>query len=158
MSSRLQEVRVKPTCTTFVVFVLALSAASVRAQGLGVRAGASADPNQFYAGVHYESEDLVDRLRFRPNVEVGVGDNLTLVAMNIEFTYRLPVPVIPMWQFYVGGGPALNIYRFSNDTDPEGGFNVLAGISHHTGLFTEVKVGALKSPGFKLGVGYTFHR
>jgi hypothetical protein len=150
--------RVKLTVTTIAVFWLALSAASVRAQGLGVRAGASRDPNQFYAGVHYEAAEVVDRLRFRPNVEVGLGDNLTLVAMNIEFTYRLRVPVIPMWQFYVGGGPALNILRFTNNTDPEGGFNVLAGLSHRTGLFTEVKFGALKSPSFKLGVGYTFHR
>lgn len=147
----------KPTLTTTIVFVLILSAASARAQGLGVRAGASANPDQFYVGGHYETVELADRLRFRPNVEVGIGDNLTLVAINVEFVYRLPVPVIPMWQFYVGGGPALNIYRFTNDTDPEGGFNVLAGIEHRNGLFTEAKFGALKSARFKLCVGYTFH-
>jgi hypothetical protein len=56
----------------------------------------------------------------------------------------------------VGGGPALNIFRFSNDTRPEGGFNGLIGLAHANGLFAEVKVGALKSPDFKLGVGYTF--
>jgi hypothetical protein len=149
--------RVKPTLMTTAVFVLILSAASVRAQGLGVRAGASANPDQFYAGGHYETGELVERLRFRPNVEVGVGDDVTLVALNIEFVYQLPVPVIPNWQFYVGGGPALNIYRFPNDTEPEGGFNVLAGIEHRSGLFTEAKFGALKSARFKLCVGYTFH-
>jgi len=139
------------------VLFLLLSAASARAQGFGVRAGASVDPDQFYAGVHYETHDLVDRLRFRPNVEVGIGNDLTLVALNIEFTYRLPKPIVPNWQFYVGGGPALNLYHFRNDTDPEGGFTGLAGLSHRSGLFTEVKLGALRSPTFKIGVGYTFH-
>jgi len=136
---------------------LLLVSASARAQTFGVRAGASADPNQFYAGAHYETEDLADRLRFRPNVEIGVGDDRTLIAFNIEFTYRLSVRPVPMWQFYVGGGPALNIYHATDNTHPEGGFSALAGLSHGP-LFTEVKLGALKSPSFKIGVGYSFGR
>ena len=142
---------------------LTLFAAPARAQGVGVRVGASADPDQFYAGVHFETRELAESLRFRPNVEVGVGDDRTLVALNIEFIYRLPpaAPRLPralsMWHLYVGGGPALNIFRFSNDTRPEGGFNALIGLAHANGLFAEAKVGALKSPDFKFGVGYTFH-
>jgi len=138
-------------------------AAPARAQGLGVRAGASADPDQFYAGVHFETSQLAERLRFRPNVEAGVGDDLTLVALNFEFTYRLlpAAPRLPrplsMWHLYVGGGPALNIFRFRNDTRLEGGFNGLIGLAHSGGLFAEAKLGALKSPSFKFGVGYTFH-
>src|ERR1700704_794489 len=100
---------------------LTVFAAPARAQGMVVRAGASTDPDQFYAGVHVETGDLAERLRFRPNVEVGVGDNVMLVALNLEFIYRLPpaVPRLPRalstWHLYVGGGPALNIFRFSND-------------------------------------------
>src|SRR5258705_378497 len=75
----------------FVVALLGIGAAPASAQGIGVRAGASGDPDQFYAGFHYESEELVDRLRFRPNIELGVGDNVTLVALNIEFAYRFPL-------------------------------------------------------------------
>src|SRR2546427_10132929 len=68
-------------------------AAPARAQGLGVRAGASADPDQFYAGVHFETSQLAERLRFRPNVEAGGGEDLTLVALHFQFTYRfLPAP------------------------------------------------------------------
>ena len=142
--------------------VLMVFAASARAQGVGVRAGASADPEQFYAGVHFESGELVEHLRFRPNVEVGVGDNVTLVALNFEFTYRLmpTAPRLPrglsMWHLYVGGGPALNIFKFRSDTRSEGGFNGLIGLAHAKGLFAEAKLGALKSPSFKFGVGYTF--
>jgi hypothetical protein len=142
---------------------LVVFAAPARAQGVGVRAGASADPDQFYGGVHFETGELAERLRFRPNVEVGVGDNVTLVALNFEFTYRLPpgAPRLPralsMWHLYVGAGPALNIFRFPNDTRPEGGFNGLIGLAHANGLFAEAKLGALNSPSFKFGVGYTFH-
>ena len=142
---------------------LAVFAGPAQAQGVGVRAGASADPDQFYAGGHFETGELAERLRFRPNVEVGVGDNVTLVALNFEFTYRLPpnAPRLPralsMWHLYVGGGPALNIFRFPNDTRSEGGFNGLIGLAHSSGLFAEAKIGALKSPSFKFGVGYTFH-
>ena len=138
-------------------------AAAAQAQGVGVRAGASADPDQFYAGGHFETGELAERLRFRPNVEVGVGDNVTLVAVNFEFTYRLPptAPRLPralsMWHLYVGGGPALNIFKFRSDTRSEGGFNGLIGLAHANGLFAEAKLGALKSPSFKFGVGYTFH-
>lgn len=135
--------------------------ASARAQGMGVRAGASADPDQFYAGVHFETSELAEHLRFRPSVEVGVGDHVTLITLNFEFTYRLPPAALPqslsMWHLYVGGGPALNIFRFSNDTRSEGGFNGLIGLAHRRGLFAEAKVGALKSPSFKFAVGYTFH-
>jgi hypothetical protein len=147
--------------TIVVAVALMLFAASARAQGVGVRAGASADPDQFYAGVHFESSELVEHLRFRPNVEVGVGDGVTLVALNFEFTYRLPQAALPrslsLWHLYVGGGPALNIFRSSNDTRSEGGFNGLIGLAHRGGLFAEAKVGALKSPSFKFAVGYTFH-
>ena len=142
---------------------LTLFAVPARAQGLGGRVGASVDPDQFYAGVHYETTELAERLRFRPNVEVGVGDDLTLVALNFEFIYRLPpdAPRLPgslsMWHLYVGGGPALNIFRFTKDTQSEGGFNALIGLAHSSGLFAEAKIGALKSPSFKFGVGYTFH-
>ena len=78
-------------------------AGPARAQGVGGRVGASVDPDQLYFGAHFETTELADRLRFRPNVEVGVGDDLTLVALNFEFVYRLPpdAPRLPgslaMW-------------------------------------------------------------
>ena len=147
--------------TVVVAAAVVLFAASARAQGVGVRAGASADPDQFYGGVHFETRELVENLRFRPNVEIGVGDDVTLIAVNFEFSYRLPQNALPrsmsVWHLYVGGGPALNIFHYSNDTQSEGGFNGLVGLAHRNGLFAEAKFGALKSPDFKFAVGYTFH-
>ena len=124
------------------------------AQGPGVRAGASVDPDQFYVGGHYESRPLVERLHFKPNVEVGFGDDITAVGLNLEFVYKIPID--GPWNLYAGGGPALNIYSFNDDTSTDGGLNALFGVETSTGLFFEVKLGAIDSPDVKFGVGYTW--
>jgi len=129
--------------------------------GAGLRAGASLDPDQFYLGGHLEMGPLIERLWFRPNLEIGIGSNRTLVAFNGEFTYWFPLERNE-WSVYVGAGPALNLIRFDEDrignrgTEAEGGFNIFLGLGHSDGLFTELKVGALRSPELKFGVGYTF--
>ena len=98
------------------------------AQGLGVRAGASVDPDQFYFGGHAETAPLVDQLHFRPNLEIGLGNGVTVVAVNVEFTYEfLPSET---WNLYAGGGPALHIIDTEDATHSEGGFNLLFGIAH----------------------------
>ena len=135
-----------------VLFVSGVLAAPAAAQSVGVRAGASVDPDQFYFGGHVETEPLVDQLRFRPNVEIGIGDDVTLVAFNIEFAYTFAET--GDWRVFAGGGPALNIYHISDETDSEGGFNLLLGAAHQGGLFGEVKFGLGDSPYFKIGVGY----
>ena len=125
------------------------------AQG-GVRGGVSVDPDQFYVGAHYETGPLVDRLHFRPNLEAGFGDDLTLIALNFEFVYKFPTR--RAWNLYAGAGPAINIYSFDDidDSETEPGMNFLFGAEHARGLFFELKLGAIDSPELKFGVGYTF--
>lgn len=150
-------------CLAFLLsFVSLLLPKPASAQeGAGFRFGASVDPDQFYFGGHLGLGPLVEQLWFRPNVEVGIGNNRTLVGFNGEFTYWFPLARQP-WSVYVGAGPALNLIRFDadsprgGDTEAEGGFNILVGLAHRRGLFAEIKVGALHSPEFKLGIGYTF--
>ena len=122
----------------------------------GVRGGVSVDPDQFYVGAHYETDPLVDRLYFRPNLEAGFGDDLTLIALNFEFVYKFPSR--RAWTLYAGGGPAINIYSFDDvdNTETEPGLNFLFGAEHARGLFFELKLGAIDSPDLKFGVGYTF--
>jgi hypothetical protein len=120
----------------------------------GVRAGLSQNPDQAYIGGHLETAPLVDRLRFRPNVELGFGDDVTLVAFNLEFVY--PFPSQQAWHLYVGAGPAVNDYVFEQDSDVRGGFNLIIGGEHRGGLSVELKIGAIDSPNLKFGVGYTF--
>ena len=135
----------------FGVFAVAPAAAQTSA---GIRAGLSVNPDQFYFGGHVETPPLVDQLRFKPNVEVGVGNDVTVVALNIEFAYVFPSQ--RPWNVYAGGGPALVVTDTSNDTDSGGGFNLLVGAEHQSGLFMEVKVGVVDSPDLKIGVGYSF--
>lgn len=159
--------RARPARMAGLLLLAALGAPGLARPGLaqtgpGVRAGVSVDPDQFYFGGHYVTDPLADRLRFQPNIEVGLGDDITLVTVNVEFGYWIALK--RPWQVYMGGGPAINIYNFENgsprgrgdDSDVEGGFNILVGLKHRDGLFFELKVGALDSPGLKLGVGYTF--
>lgn len=144
---------------SFLLPALLAVAASAVAQP-GIRGGVSIDPDQAYFGAHYETDPLIDRLHFRPNVEVGVGDDLTHVGLNMEFVYKFP-PRRSGWILYVGGGPAVNFYSFDTPgggdrTNTEGGLNLIIGVEHSKGLMFEVKVGAFDSPDVKFGVGWTF--
>lgn len=125
----------------------------------GVRAGVSGGPTQFVFGGHVETRPIVERLTFKPNAEIGVGDNRTIVGLNIEFAYELPTKTEP-WSLYVGAGPALMIGHASiggvGSTETGGGFNFLFGVKHSSGLFFEMKGGVADSPDFKFLVGYTF--
>jgi hypothetical protein len=154
--------------TTVVKFLLAglavLAVLAVpewaSAQGAGIRGGVSIDPDQFYFGGHYETDALVDRLHFRPNIEAGLGNDLTLVGLNFEFVYKFPRR--NAWRIYAGGGPAINFYSFDRgpdrdrDSESEAGLNFLIGVQQTEGLFFEIKIGALDSPELKFGVGWSF--
>jgi hypothetical protein len=95
------------------------------------------------------------RLYLRPNIEVGFGDNVTVVAFNFEFVYRFASR--RPWHIYAGAGPAINLYNREGRDDTDAGFNILFGAENRQGLFFEFKVGASGSPDLKFGVGYAFH-
>jgi hypothetical protein len=72
--------------------VLFLVPGILRAQtGVGIRAGVTADPNQFHFGMHFVTKPLVRQLTFRPNLEVGIGSHVTTVVANLEFAYKIPL-------------------------------------------------------------------
>ena len=134
---------------------IAADRAEAQEVALGVQAGVSIDPDQFYFGGHIETSPLVDRLRFRPSVDIGLGDGGTLVAGNFDFTYTFPSR--QPWNLYVGGGPSINWYDSDNGgSGTDGGFNFIIGAKNRNRLFFEFKVGMEGSPDLKFGVGYTF--
>ena len=145
----------RPLLFATLVASLLLFATPANAQTFGVRAGASADPDQFFFGGHYETKPLMKNLTFRPNIEVGVGDDVTLVAFNIEFAYWIDLKNKP-WKVYLGGGPAAILSDKDDNTDFNGGFNLMVGAQHRGGLFGEFKVGLIDSPDVKFTVGYVF--
>jgi hypothetical protein len=145
-------------CFFFPLMLVLVHAAPVSAQDAGIRGGVAIDPDLVYFGGHFETSPLIDRLHFRPNLEVGIGDDLILTSINMEFVYKFPSR--SSWLLYAGGGPAINIYSYDtggdDDTDTEGGLNLLVGAENRGGLFFEFKIGVVESPDIKFGVGFTF--
>jgi hypothetical protein len=122
----------------------------------GVQAGMLLDPDQFFFGGHIETAPLIDRLRFRPGVDIGLGDDTTLVAGNFDFTYTFPNGRSG-WNLFAGGGPSINWYDYDDGgSNTDGGFNFLVGARQNSGLSFEFRVGMAGSPDLKFGVGYTF--
>lgn len=132
-----------------------LAARPAHAQGgFGLRAGVSVDPDQFFVGAHVDVGPLVNRLWFRPNLEVGFGDDVTLLALNAELAYWFPTR--SAWRAYAGGGPALNLYDSDFGSETEAGLNLVLGVAHRGGFFVEAKAGLFDSPELKLSFGYSF--
>jgi hypothetical protein len=140
---------------TFAMSLAPISATSAHAQvRAGVQGGVSIDPDQVYFGGHVRTAPLIDRLRFRPSVDIGLGENITMVALNFDFTYGFPAR--GPWSLYVGAGPSTNIMHVDNGSNTGAGFNFIVGAQQRGGLFFEAKIGAGDSANLKLGVGYTF--
>jgi hypothetical protein len=68
----------------------------------GLRAGAGDDPDQIVFGVQFDMGEFIQNLRFQPNVEVGVGDDATIVSLTAPVHYR--VPLEGELTVYGGGG------------------------------------------------------
>ena len=135
--------------------VVVIGAGTAAAQGPGVRGGVSDDPDQFYIGGHFETDELIDHLYLRPNLEVGFGDDVTTIAVNIEAVYKFALKNRRDTRFYAGGGPAIIVYDRDNGSDAKGGLNLLGGLEFGK-FFFEVKGGLVDSPSLKVGIGYTF--
>jgi len=133
-------------------------------RGWGPRLGLTMDPDQVHFGAHVDFGNLARHVRFQPNVEVGVGDDLTLVALNFEGAYRFSSRW-DSWTPYLGGGPGLNFVGNDNGglrggSHTDVGLNLLGGIDRglHDGsrFFIETKLGLVDAPDVKFTVGWTF--
>lgn len=139
----------------FAVLLSPLGAGTAHAQmRAGVQGGMSVDPDQVFFGAHLRTDPLIDRLRFRPAVDIGLGEDLTLIALNFDFTYAFPAR--GAWGVYVGAGPSVNFSKIDNGSNTGAGFNFIVGVQQRDGLFFEAKLGAGDAANLKLAVGYTF--
>lgn len=146
------------------------SESDVGFRGWGPRVGLSVDPDQIHFGAHVDFGNFARHVRFQPNAEVGFGDNVTLVALNIEAVYRFQSRW-DVWTPYVGGGPGLNFGRWHeshwngnakghDNSFSEVGFSIVGGVErglrNGDRFFGEAKLGFADSPELKLTVGWTF--
>jgi hypothetical protein len=84
--------------------------------GWGVRAGVSDRPDQFLVGVQADFGELINNLRFEPNVELGVGDDQRILSLGAPVFYRWPET--GPFDFYGGGGIAVGFVDRDEADDP----------------------------------------
>lgn len=148
--------------------VLVLGAASpALAQTFGVGGGISQDPDQVFIQGLVDQRGLgtTGRLGWRPNIQLGFGNDVTTLAANVELVYWIPLPN-PQWSSYVGAGPSVNLLfarGFEEDTDADntevgGGASMLAGIEHERGFFAEMRFGGGDAAGLRLTAGIMLRR
>jgi len=147
-------------------------ARAARHYQIGISAGFGLNPELILIGATGQFGPIFSPdLYFRPGVEFGWGEVTTLVALNPEVVYRLPLAARDgRWTTYVGGGPGFNfIHQSFNRTGggssvnfhalhDDATLNILGGIQHRSGLFTELKtsVYAQTAPVLSFTIGYHF--
>lgn len=128
----------------------------------GLRAGYTdwKEVSQFHFGVHYLAGEFMPNIEFTPNVEIGVGDGATVVAVQADVAYQFTELVQRPWGLYGGGCLAFNYVDVSEGgSDTDLGLSLLAGgkynfSSGRQGML-EVRVGIMDSPSFKVTAGTT---
>jgi hypothetical protein len=159
-----------------IVLVAACAAAgdaatrSARIHGVGPRLGFTINPDQFHFGGHLDIGDLAPRLMMMPNIEIGVGQNLTTVAPTFELDYRFRSEWGAVWTPYVGGGVGPIFYSTHHGdyivqhggSDNGLGLYAQAGIAKSISgagnFFIEFKLGLADAPDAKFTIGWTFGR
>lgn len=138
---------------------------------VGVRAGLSLDPELVMIGAHAQIGPFFnENFSARPGIELGFGELSTLIALNFDGAYRLPVsPSRGRWRMFMGGGPSLtfvsqgfegeddDVGRFDfNNFDLDVGLNIFLGIESRSGFFMELRSKAYAVPSVAFQVGYNF--
>ena len=133
--------------------------------GVGPRVGFSIDPDQLVVGGHLTFGEIAPNLTFDPNLELGFGDDVTVVAVGLDLHYHFLVPN-SRWQPYTGAGLGVNFLHAdlppgADDSETEVGGNFLVGAGAPTTggnrFFGELKFGLGDVPTLKMLVGWTFH-
>jgi len=146
-----------------LILTLLASSAWAAKPPLGLRAGYTSwkSTKQFHFGAHARLGELFPSVHFTPNLEMGFGDNMTVIAANGDLAYSFTELVNDPLGLYAGGSLSL-IYTkpHSFESDFNLGLSGLAGVTWKFGNgnegLAEVRFGILDSPGFKATLGYTF--
>jgi len=133
-------------------------------RGWGPRVGMTMNPDQVHFGAHLDFGNIGGHIRLQPNLEVGIGDDLTVLALNGEGAYRFSSEW-DSWTPYLGGGLGLHVVGTEDgglveESETQFGLSALGGIdkglSNGSRIFFEGKAGFVDAPEFKFAVGYTF--
>ncbi len=147
-----------------LAFLAPAAVAQPATSSIGPRVGFSADPDQFVFGGQAILGPVAPSLMFSPDLEVGVGDHVTVVSGNLDLHYHI-VMHRSEWSPYVGAGMGINNEapdrRFGSDLRQTNvGGNLLFGVTapsgHESRFFTEMKLGLGDLPSMKMVAGWNF--
>ena len=131
--------------------------------GAGPRVGFTINPDQVHFGGHLDMGDFAPRLMLFPNIEIGIGDDRTVVSTAFELDYRFRDDW-GSWNPYIGGGigPRFVSRDFGRD-DTEVGLAIQGGITRRLTsqpgfFFLELKLGLVDYPDAKFTAGWSFGR
>jgi hypothetical protein len=133
--------------------------------GAGPRVGFSTDPDQLVFGGQVLIGEVAPAVTFEPNLEIGIGDNQTVIAANFDLLYHFEIQGTE-WRPYAGAGIGVNFisvdepppFRDQSDTNVGGNLILGAGVPTRAGnrFFTELRFGLGDIPSLKLMVGWNF--
>jgi hypothetical protein len=109
-------------------------------QTIGPHIGFSSGPDQVILGGQLQMGDVAPQVDLLPGIDVGFGDDMTLVSLNGDFHYRFQLSN-STWQPYVGGGVAVTFGE--GDSAAGGSFIGGADVPTKSGnrFFVEGKIG-----------------
>src|SRR5688572_17893813 len=105
--------------TTLVLSVAPAAAAEMGLRSWGLRAGLASDPDQALVGAHWDLGDVAPHLRMVPNVQLGLGDDATVLEGTLPLHYvfgKVDAGFAP----YVGGGLAVAWIDVDHDDNGRG--------------------------------------
>ena len=139
--------------------------AAVSTESFGPRFGFSLDPDQLVLGGQMTFGEVAPSLSFAPNAELGFGDHQTVIALNMDFHYRLNLQGSD-WSPYLGFGAGVNFDSFDrpapfqDDSETNVGGNLILGANVPTRsgskFFSELKFGLGDVPSLKMIAGWNF--
>jgi hypothetical protein len=151
------------TIAALAVLTLAAAAAGAATTSFGPRVGYTHDSglDQFhFGGQAWIADVFTNTIVILPSVELGVGNDVTLLAINGDFVYEFTEFAQNDWGFYAGAGLALNRWDVGDASDTDLGLNILGGVTRKLAgsktAFGEFRLGLEDSPDFKLTVGLNF--
>ncbi|HEX9749787.1 MAG TPA: hypothetical protein VGB22_00655 [candidate division Zixibacteria bacterium] len=160
----------KRTIISCLAMLIAVGATHGRAgavEGWGPRVGMTVDPDQVHVGAHMSLGYAFDRFRLQPNVELGVGDDMTIMNVNGDLAYLFNVDN-DSWRPFLGGGVGLYAIDRQDsrgrdgDSDLEAGLHMIGGIEYALSggnrFAAEVKLGLVDEPDMKWTAAWTFGR
>lgn len=86
-------------------------------RAFGFRLGYGTEPDQFVAGLQFDTGKITRWLHFVPSIDAGFGGNWTTLALNADLKFFVPLPKSSV-VFYALAGPALTIWWPDEDTFP----------------------------------------